>query len=30
MAAAPEIWKAVMPVGLTRFAGKYLRREVGL
>jgi CelD/BcsL family acetyltransferase involved in cellulose biosynthesis len=30
MAAAPEIWKAVMPVGLTRLAGKYLRREVGL
>ena len=30
MAAAPGIWKAVLPVGLTRLVGKYLRREVGL
>lgn len=30
MAAAPEIWKAAVPLGLTRFVGKYLRREVGL
>jgi CelD/BcsL family acetyltransferase involved in cellulose biosynthesis len=30
MAAAPGIWKTVMPVGLTRLFGKCLRREVGL
>jgi hypothetical protein len=30
MAAAPAVWKAIMPVGLTRLVGKCLRREVGL
>jgi CelD/BcsL family acetyltransferase involved in cellulose biosynthesis len=30
MAAAPAIWRAVFPLGLTRLVGKYLRREMGL
>ena len=30
MTAAPEIWKAAMPAGLSRFLGKYFRREIGL
>jgi len=30
MGAAPAVWKAVLPIGLTRLAGRFLRREVGL
>jgi len=30
MAAAPAIWSALMPRGLSRVLGKYFRREVGL
>jgi len=30
MAAAPAVWKTIMPVGLTRLLGRFLRREVGL
>ncbi|MGA2587030.1 MAG: GNAT family N-acetyltransferase [Candidatus Aminicenantales bacterium] len=30
MAAAPEIWKAAMPVGLGRLIGRCARKEIGL
>jgi hypothetical protein len=30
MTLAPGLWKALVPVGVGRFVGKYLRREVGL
>jgi len=30
MAAAPAIWRTLLPLGLTRLVGKFFRREVGL
>jgi hypothetical protein len=30
MKAAPELWAALMPVGLGRIFGKRIRKEIGL